>query len=122
MSATRSDFIPALMRLTRLATVVACLGAFWCDHTKANKDCIKEGYEISGMTPVSVYPFAGTVTVDHQPPTFKSKRTFVVVMACDASKPDFSAAHHVLVRDGKFEFADGGLPPGKYVLLFAALQ
>jgi hypothetical protein len=64
---------------------------------------------------------AGRITVDNQPAALKSRKWSVVVMAYDASKS--SSAGWVPVKsDGAFEFPDGGIPPGKYVLLFAALE
>jgi hypothetical protein len=46
-------------------------------------------------------------------------------MFYDASKPGVPTASNSFVTaapDGSFEFPSGGLPPGKYVVLFAQLE
>jgi hypothetical protein len=109
----------------RLGAVCALgLIAAGCAKQQATSERIKQAAESSGIKLATVYPLAGTVTVDNQPAVLKSQKWVLVVMAHDASKPDAMAnGPHVSVRaDGSFEFPDGGIPPGKYVLLFAALQ
>jgi len=78
----------------------------------------------TGLKPLVVYPLAGKVTVDHELPAATSQRSVFVVVAYDASKPVAPAAGNAFVTartDGSFEFPDGGLSPGKYVILFAEL-
>ena len=101
-----------------------CLVAAGCTKQQATAERIKQAAESAGIKPVTVCPLAGTVTVDNQPAVLKSRKWVLVVMAHDASKPDARAnGPYVPVKaDGSFEFPDGGIPPGKYVLLFAALE
>jgi hypothetical protein len=125
MSVTRrSRFISCFTNLAGIGAACTCLVVVGCTKQQSNAERIKAAYESSGMTPKTLYPLSGTVTVDHQPPVSKSKKWALVVMAYDASKPDHPATvdPYVTTRsDGTFEFSDGGLPPGKYVLLFAML-
>ncbi len=109
----------------RLGAVCAfCLVTAGCTKQQSTADRVKLAAESSGIKPVTVFPLAGTVTVDNQPAVLKSRKWVLVVMAYDTSKPDAIAnGPYVPVRaDGSFAFPDGGIPPGKYVLLFAALE
>ncbi len=110
--------------IVTILAVCACAGAVGCSKQTSTADRIKQAAEESGIKPTTVYPLAGSVTVDSQAAALKSRKWSVVVMACDASKPDAPAAGtYVPVKsDGTFEFPDGGIPAGKYVLVFAALQ
>jgi hypothetical protein len=120
----RNRFVGSFRASAGVAAGLVALVVAGCSNAKSNSDRIKEAYESSGIKQTTVYPLAGIVTVDHQPPKFKAKRTFLVVMAVDASKPDtptIANPYVTVAGDGRFEFADGGLPPGKYVLIFTAL-
>jgi hypothetical protein len=120
-----SRFIPVLTRLAGIAAAYLCLAGVGCDKQQSNAERIKGAYESAGMKVMTVYPLAGTVTLDDQPPAAeKSKRWAIVVMAYDASKPDQPARNQAFVTaksDGSFTFGDG-LPAGKYVMLFAGLD
>jgi len=120
----RSHRLSIFARSVCLVAACACVAAVGCTRQQSTADRIKQAAESTGIKLATVYPLAGTVTVDSQPAELKSRKWSVVVMACDASKPNGSATGpFVSVRsDGAFEFPDGGIPPGKYVLLFAALQ
>jgi hypothetical protein len=102
-----------------------CVVITGCTRTPSSAERLKAAYESSGLKPITVYPFAGTVTVDNSPPNFKKRKTSIIVMAYDPSKPDAPIKQNTSVTtqaDGSFEFPDGGLPPGKYVMLFAELH
>jgi hypothetical protein len=126
MSATvRGRFTRSLARLSAIAAACLCVVGAGCTRTPNSAERLKAAYESSGMTQVTVYPLAGTVTVDHAAPTFKSRRELIVVMAYDTAKSDKPVTENAFVTvltDGSFAFPDGGLPPGKYVMLFAQLQ
>jgi hypothetical protein len=111
-------------RITGAAAAVCLFAAAGCTNTPSAAQRLDEAYKASGMKRVTVFPLGGTVTIDNEPPTFKNRRTVLVVMAYDASKPDApaSGAYVPVKADGAFEFPDGGLTPGKYVLLFAVLD
>ena len=77
------------------------------------------------MTGTSLYPIAGTVTIDGVPPTFDEQRKHLVLMLYDPKKPDLPVGKrpHCLAReDGTFRFTEDGIEPGHYVLLFAVLR
>ena len=102
-----------------------CLGAVvGCTNTPSSAQRLEEAAKASGIKRTTVYPLSGRVSIDNQAPTFKGRRAALVVMAYDASKPDrpASGSYVTVNAEGTFEFPDGGLPPGKYVLLFAALN
>jgi hypothetical protein len=122
---SRSHRLPVLGSNVGIAAACACcLVAAGCTKQQSTANRIKQAAESSGIKPLTVFPLAGTVTVDNQPPALKSKKWVLVVMAYDASKPDQPASNQLYVSaraDGSFDFGDG-LPPGKYVMLFAQLQ
>jgi hypothetical protein len=120
----RTHLLSPFGRSVGITAACACMIAVGCTRQQSTADRIKEAAESSGIKLATVYPLAGTVTVDNQPAALKSRKWSVVVMASDASKPSGApTGQFVPVRsDGAFEFPDGGIPPGKYVLLFAALQ
>ncbi|HEV3194218.1 MAG TPA: hypothetical protein VGY54_27120 [Polyangiaceae bacterium] len=120
--------IPTVASFTQFgAFSAACVIvlAAGCNGQPSTAERVKKAREEAHMTSVTLFPLAGRVTVDNQTPSFKSKRASLVVEAYDASKPNVSAAEQPFVTarpDGSFEFPDGGLPPGKYVMLFAVLE
>lgn len=120
-----SRFMLSFGRLAGIAAACLCLVVVGCNKQQSNVERLNAAYEDTHMKRVDVYPLAGTVTVDHQPPEAqKSKRWAVVVVAYDASKPDQPARGQAYVTaksDGSFTFGDG-LPAGKYVMLFAGLE
>jgi hypothetical protein len=111
-------------RITGVAAAVCLFAVTGCTKTQSAAERLDEAYRTSKMKRVTVFPLGGTVTIDNEAPTFKNRRTVLVVMAYDASKPDAraSGAYVPVKADGAFEFPDGGLTPGKYVLLFAVLD
>jgi hypothetical protein len=118
---TRS-FTPLGQVVAPFLVVVVVVG---CNKSESNTERMKAAYENAGMKPTSVYPLSGTLTVDNQAPVGpKSRRWAIAVMAYDTSKPDQPARGQAFVMaksDGSFTFGEG-LPPGKYVMLFAGLE
>jgi hypothetical protein len=119
-----SPVLSFFTRITGVAAAVCVFALMGCTKTPSAAERLDEAYQASGIKRETVFPLAGRVTIDNQAPTFKGRRTVLVVMAYGASKPDLPASGpYVPVKaDGTFEFPSGGLPPGKYVLLFAALN
>ena len=119
-----SPVLAFFTRITGIGAAVCVFALSGCNKTQSNAESLDEAYKASGMKRGTVFPLGGRVTIDNEPPTFKSRRSVLVVMAYDASKPAHpaSGAYVPVKADGVFEFPDGGLPPGKYVLLFAALN
>ena len=112
-------------RLAGLAAACTILVSAGCTHTASTAERIDEAYQSSGMKRGAVCPLAGRVTIDNEAPDLKKKRMALIVMACDASKPSAAADGNPYVparADGSFEFPDGGVPPGKYVMVFALMN
>jgi hypothetical protein len=115
----------AIRRVAAIGAACACLAAAGCNKQTSTEGRIKQASEEAHLTSVTLYPFAGRVTIDNQTPSLKIRREALVVMAYDASKPDASAEQQpfaVARDDGSFDFPAGGLPAGRYVMLFAALD
>jgi hypothetical protein len=123
-SMSRTSF--CIRRWSMLTGIVAAwlsAAVVGCDHRQSTAERIERAYQDLGLKPVATYPFAGKVTVDTEPPVAKSERSAFVVVAYDTVKPDAPAGSNAFVflrPNGSFEFP--GLPPGKYVLLFADLE
>jgi hypothetical protein len=109
-------------RLLGIALASVGVIALGCDSRPSTAQRLANAYKESGIKPVPLYPLAGKVTVDNEAPSPKANRSLLVV-AYDASRPDSRAADHKFVQaqtDGSFEFP-GGLPAGKYLMVFAEL-
>jgi hypothetical protein len=110
--------------LAALGLASACLGTAGCDRRQSAAERLEQAYESSGLKRVAVYPLAGKVSLDREAPALEPASAILIV-AYDASIPEAPAKRNAFVeikRDGSFEFPGGGLPPGKYVMLFAALE
>jgi hypothetical protein len=106
--------------------VVCCLwiGILGCGGRNSTSERLEKAYQSSSMKPVAVYPFAGKVTIDHGQPQAGPVGSVLVVVAYDTSAPGAPAIDNAVAianGEGSFEF-DGGLRPGKYVMLFAQLK
>jgi hypothetical protein len=107
--------------------LVACLAALvfaGCSGSQSADEKTDALLRAQGLSRVPVYPLAGRVTVDGQPP--QSNEHPLIVMLNDVSKPDipFRQRPHVQVKqDGQFAFdtyAHGdGVCSGKYVVTIA---
>ncbi len=110
-----------LLVLTAIVASSGCSGqsaSSALDYSLANAKLAKEG----------VYPLAGQVTVDGQPPQLE-KRDNLIVMLNEPGKMEIPSAQkrNVTVRpDGSFAFStygpNDGIRPGKYILTFAVLR
>jgi hypothetical protein len=108
-----------------LASLVVGLAATGCNRPQSERERLEKSLEVNGRTEATVVKFAGTVTVDGQPPT--GDRHFpLFVMAYDPKKPlkgrqlPFSTRCN---KEGHFEFntygTGDGLPAGEYIVIFA---
>jgi hypothetical protein len=82
----------------------------------------------AGIQKEKIYPFAGKVTIDGQPPQLDNK-TRLVVMLYNPRKPDIQPALQRYVdcgAGGQFAFTTytngDGVPAGKYIVLIAELN
>jgi hypothetical protein len=111
----------ALLVMTALVASSGCSGqtaSTALDNSLANAKMVRE----------KVYPLAGQVTVDGQPPQLE-KRDSLIVMLNEPGKLDIPSTQKrnmSVRRDGSFAFrtygSDDGIPPGKYILTFAILR
>ncbi len=110
--------------------VVACLAALvfaGCSGSRSADEKTDAALRAQGLTRVPVYPLAGKVTVDAQPP--QTRGNPLIVMLNDLSKPDvpFRQRPHVQVKeDGQFAFDTythgDGVCAGKYVVTIAQFK
>jgi hypothetical protein len=120
----RPSCIPCSSKIAAIAAVLICVAGAGCVRRQSTAERLEKAYRNAGMQQATVYPLAGKVTVDDEPPAVRSEKRAFVVMAYDASKTNSPAIGNAFVKarpDGSFEFPGGGLPPGKYVMLFANL-
>jgi hypothetical protein len=125
MRAACPIFFSCRLRPAGIVAVSLAIAAIGCSRGQSTAERIEDEYKRSGLKRVAVYPLAGKVIVDNETPAPNAERSAFVVMAYDTSKADAPAGHNAFVTaqpDGSFEFPDGGLPPGKYVMLFAQLK
>ena len=83
----------------------------------------------AGLHKTTVYPFAGTVTIDGQPPDFGKSNKHLLVILYDLDHPDVPVEDlpHILVKKtGQFAFttygSEDGIEPGHYAVTFAAFR
>jgi hypothetical protein len=110
--------------------VAACLAASvfaGCSASQSADEKTDAALRAQGLSRVPVYPMAGKVTVDGQPP--QTSGNPLIVMLNDLSKPDvpFRQRPHVQVKaDGQFAFDTythgDGVRPGKYIVTIAQFR
>jgi len=100
-----------------LLTLLA-ISAVGCSGSSTPAARLEKAYREANLQPSPVVKFAGTVTVDGQPPS-----PFTLVLLMDPKNPKAGVQKTVCDADGKFAFtsyeAGDGVPPGSYVVLFA---
>jgi hypothetical protein len=108
------------------ATAFAFAG---CSGSGSGSQALNQALTNAGKDKVPVFPLAGVITVDGQPPAFPKPSDRLIVMLNDAAAPaasDKKRLHTTVGRDGHFQFgtytAADGVPVGKYVLEFAMLR
>jgi hypothetical protein len=110
-----------------LLTMCGVFVSVGCSRTQTSEQALDTNLKTQGLTKQGVYPLAGKVTIDGQPPQ-TDKKTQLLVMLFDRSQPDLPLKQRpktTVDSQGNFAFqtyapADG-IVPGKYVVAFALL-
>jgi hypothetical protein len=111
-----------------LATVSLLILAllYGCGRRPSAEERLELAFKNAGIERVTVFPLAGTVMVDGQPP---SNTSTVLVMLSDASKPDIPRTRRRFARcetDGTFAFTTylrgDGVAQGHYVVTFVQIK
>ena len=96
-----------------------------CSHVQSENEALQKSLEVNGGTKENVVKFAGTVTIDNQPPAV-DRRNPLFVFAYDPKNPPKGRQVPFSTRcdkNGRFTFntygTGDGLPAGSYVVLFA---
>jgi hypothetical protein len=113
------------LRGRRWLSLLVLAAAAGCSRVQSPEQRIQIALATDGMTKTDLYPFAGTVTIDGQPPDFGDANKHLVVMLYNPQKPDtpMQRRPHVMTRkDGQFTFSEDGIPPGHYVATFAVFR
>ena len=107
---------------------IAFLTAAGCNHSVAPDEAIDKGLKEAGITKDAIYPLAGKVTIDQQPPQL-AERQRLVVMLNDPQKPDEPWDQKPVAEansEGDFTFGTyrkgDGIKSGKYVVTFAVFK
>ena len=104
----------------------AAFAAVGCNGTNSGNESLEALLKQSGETRASLYPLAGKVTIDGEPPHFVRPER-LIVMLNDPTNPDLSK-RPCRQCDDEGEFAFGtytkgdGLPAGKFIVTFAVLR
>jgi hypothetical protein len=116
-------------RLGAAVAVVAALACIGCG-TKSAEERVNEELSRSGKEKSAVFPLAGHVTIDGQPPSAVAQgRSKLIVLLYDVAKPDEKAGNRPFTQvdpDGSFRFSTygnaDGVAPATYVFAFAQLN
>jgi hypothetical protein len=110
-----------------LVAALTCLLAVGCGQSA--EQSLNQAMAQAGKSKENVYPLAGKVTVDGQPPKFPGPAYRLVVVLNDPDKPDtptIKKPHVEAGKDGSFAFstykANDGIRPGKYVVTFGIFR
>ena len=116
-------------RLLPFLVASISLGITGCGRQPTADQALDFELKQGGKTRATVFPLAGKVLVDGQPPKFTTARQKIVVMLCDPAKLTVPANERTFVTcnsDGDFVFTSyaesDGVPAGDYVIIFAQLQ
>jgi len=120
--------LPNHLSFGRLGLVAALAGSLAAGCGSSADDALNKALAVSGKTKEAVYPFAGKVTIDRDPPKVEPGCRLVVVLN-DPEKLDTPTIQklHVEANDkGEFKFATYGLNygirPGKYIVTFGIFK
>jgi hypothetical protein len=107
----------------RAALVLFALIAAGCGGESADQAIARRQKELN-LPPRDVVKFSGTVTIDGQPPEVPDGHALLIALCApndpppDKKPPRYSIVH----KDGTFQFSDGGVVPGMYVVAIALLR
>jgi len=112
-----------------VGTVVLCLIAAGCGSgSQSAEQALQKQLDAANVSRTPVSKFAGTVTVDGQPPSLGPSEKLVVILydLKHPPTPDKRALTTTCDQKGHFEFSTftrgDGVPPGSYAVLFAQLH
>jgi hypothetical protein len=117
-----------MRRSLPLILAAVCLSAaFWAGGCKrTDNESVTAFLKQAGPNRPSVFPLAGKVTIDGQPPQF-ARPLRLVVMLHDPLRPGFGPRHiRQCTDEGEFAFGtytkQDGVPAGVYIVTFAVLK
>lgn len=114
-----------------LAALALLMAASYCGCSGAQSPeaSLQNALANAGQTKDAVFPLAGQVTIDGQPPRFEKSNKKLIVMLNDSQKPDvpvLQRPYAIAEPDGKFAFMSytkgDGVKAGNYILTFAVLR
>jgi hypothetical protein len=107
----------------RAALAVFALIAAGCGGESADQAIARRQKELN-LPPREVVRFSGTVTIDGQPPEIPDGHALLVALcAPNDPPPDKKPPRYAIVhKDGTFQFSEGGVAPGSYVVAIALLR
>ena len=112
-----------------IGSVVFCLIAAGCGGGSQSADqALQKQLDAANIPRTAVSKFAGSVTVDGQPPSLGPKEALLVILYDSKNPPtrDKPPLTATCDQKGHFEFSTftrgDGVPPGSYVVLFAQLH
>ncbi len=110
-------------RSRRCAALVLALIAAGCGGESADQAIARRQKELK-MPPKEVVRFSGTVTMDGQPPEVPEGHALLVALCRpNDPPPDKQPPRYAIVqKDGSFEFREGGVDPGNYLVAIAMLR
>lgn len=107
---------------------IAILSIVGCNRTQSSDEALNKALAGAGISKDAVYPLAGKVTIDSQPPQL-AKGQRLIVMLNDPQKLDQSSLdkrYESTNANGEFSFTTykkgDGVKAGKYILTFAILR
>jgi hypothetical protein len=115
------SFINYEVRKWRWSVLLLLAAAAGCSGAQSPQARIEKALAGTGVKATALCQFAGTVTIDGQPPNAKEFKSLVAVLY-DPQKPDEEPAFTLVRDDGHFHFTEDGVAPGHYVLAFAVLR
>jgi len=120
--------LPNHLSFGRLGLVAALAGSLAVGCGSGADEALNKALKDSGKTKDAVYPFAGKVTIDGDPPKLERGYRLVVVLN-DPEKldtPTIKKLHVEADENGEFKFTtygqNDGIRPGKYILTFGVYK
>jgi hypothetical protein len=113
------SFIDSELRQWRWPVLLVLAAVAGCSGRQSTEARIQKALAGAGAKATSLFPLAGTVTIDGIPP--KDRKSLVAVLY-DPQKPDEEPPFTLVRDDGHFNFTEDGVEPGHYVLAFAVLK
>jgi len=111
-----------------LIALMALLVSSGCFGTQSADQALNNSLANAGVQKEKIYPLAGQVTIDGQPPALEGREGLIVILN-DPDKLDVAPMKKKYVgtnSKGEFSFLtyvpNDGVKPGKYILTFAILR